>query len=194
MNLCMATNNHGKIKEISSLLPGNVILLSLKEIGCHEALPENQDTLEGNSREKAAYIWNNYGINCLSDDSGLEVGGLGGAPGVYSAMYAGPDCNPVKNMELLLSNLNTVTDRKAMFRTVITLVVDGIYHQFEGLIKGAIADSPKGTHGFGYDPVFIPEGYDQTFAEIGLKEKNSISHRALAVAKLVEHLSKNVNR
>jgi XTP/dITP diphosphohydrolase len=188
MKLCFATNNKGKLSEIRSMLGNHMHILSLEEIGAREELPENQDTLEGNSREKASYLYNKYNFNCFADDTGLEVMALQGAPGVYSARYAGPDCDPEKNMRLLLSQLNGTDNREACFRTIITLVLNGQYHQFEGKVEGTIARSASGNKGFGYDPVFIPLGYDQTFAQLSLEEKNLISHRGQAVRKLINYL------
>jgi XTP/dITP diphosphohydrolase len=191
MTLCFATNNKGKILEIKTILQNKYEILSLQEIGCKEELPETRDTIEGNSLQKAEYVWQNYKVNCFSDDSGLEVAALKGEPGVYSAMYAGPSCNADDNIKLLLQKMEGKTDRSALFRTCITLIVNGEIHQFEGTVMGEILNSRRGEKGFGYDPVFQPEGYEISFAEMSLEEKNKISHRARAVRKLVEYLKMN---
>ncbi len=188
MKLCMATNNAHKIEEIESLVPDTVGLVSLAEVGCREELPETGDTLEANSRQKAQYVWDHYGVNCFADDTGLEVEALRGEPGVYSARYAGPQRDARANMELLLRKLEGEENRRAQFRTCITLILDGETYQFEGVVRGAILGAPRGTGGFGYDPLFVPDGYAQTFAEMDLAEKNRISHRARAVERLIRFL------
>lgn len=194
MKLCFATNNKNKLTEVQQILGDQFQVLSLSDIGCHEELPENQETLEGNSEEKARYVYDHYSIGggalaCFADDTGLEVNALKGAPGVYSARYAGPQRNIEDNIRLLMDNLSGKTDRSAQFRTVITLILaHGQQHQFEGIVKGAIALHPTGTAGFGYDSLFIPEGHKQSFAEMRLKEKNDISHRGKAVSQLVHFL------
>ncbi len=190
MKLCFATNNKNKILEIKSILGNQFEILSLQEIGCNEELPETKDTIEGNSLQKAEYVWQNYKVNCFSDDSGLEVLALNGEPGVYSAMYAGPACNADDNMALLLKKMKSKTDRSGLFRTCITLIINGKIHPFEGNIKGEILKTKQGEKGFGYDPIFKPEGFDVSFAEMSREEKNNISHRGLAVKQLVEYLSK----
>jgi XTP/dITP diphosphohydrolase len=190
MRLCFATNNKGKLQEIKALLSGKFEVVSLQEIGCHEELPETKDTIEGNSLQKAEYVWQNYKVSCFADDTGLEVASLNGEPGVYSAMYAGPDCIAENNMDLLLKNLQDKTDRKAFFRTCITLILNGEIHQFEGNVKGEILQGRQGGKGFGYDPLFKPEGFEKSFAEMTIEEKNKISHRARAVKLLVEYLNK----
>lgn len=189
MELCFATNNGNKIREIKNLLGDEIRLLSLKEIGCEIELPENQTTLEGNSMEKASYVKKHFNINCFADDTGLEVEELRGEPGVFSARYAGPERDNTKNIALLLRKLKGATNRSARFRTVITLILEGGAKQFEGIVKGTITESPSGQEGFGYDPIFIPEGYDKTFAEMTINEKNRLSHRGLAIQKLVEFLN-----
>lgn len=189
MKICFATNNKHKIKEIAKLLEGKIELLSLEDIGCEEELPENQKTLEGNSLQKAEYVCKKYNINCFADDTGLEVIALDGEPGVYSARYAGKERDSMKNMQLLLEKLQDKENRKAQFRTVISLCLDGKMKQFEGIVKGSIIREFKGNEGFGYDPIFVPEGYEQTFAEMSLEEKNKISHRGIAVKKLAEFLN-----
>jgi XTP/dITP diphosphohydrolase len=191
MRLCFASNNAHKLDEIRPLLPEGVQLLSLADIGCHEELPETQPTLEGNARQKAQYVWDHYGVPCFADDTGLEVAALGGAPGVYSARYAGPQRSSPDNVAKLLHELATNPHREARFRTVVSLVLgQGEVHEFSGEVPGSISAVPIGRGGFGYDPVFIPsEGDGRTFAEMSLDEKNLISHRARAVAGLVAFLS-----
>ncbi len=186
--ICFATNNKNKIAEVSQMLQGKYELVSLEEIGCTEELPEEQDTMEGNSRQKAQYVWQNYNISCFADDSGLEVEALGGAPGVYSARYAGPQRSDSDNIELVLQNLEGKSNRNARFRTSITLILNGQEHQFEGTVNGSITQGWKGNKGFGYDPIFTPAGHSKTFAEMSSEEKNSISHRGIAVRKLVDFL------
>ena len=190
MRLCFASNNAHKLDEIRRLLPTTVQLLSLAEIGCHEELPETQPTLEGNARQKAQYVFDHYGVSCFADDTGLEVGALGGAPGVYSARYAGPQREAADNVAKLLHELATQPHRRARFRTVIALVRAGHEaHEFSGEVAGTIAVAPIGRSGFGYDPVFVPsEGDGRTFAEMTLPEKNLLSHRARAVDGLVAFL------
>lgn len=187
--LVFATNNAHKLDEISSILGEKVELLSLKDIHCHVDIPETADTLEGNAMLKAEYIYKNYGLDCFADDTGLEVEALNGAPGVYSARYAGgEEHNAEANMQKLLQNMQGVQNRKAQFRTAICLILDGKKHLFEGIVKGEIIKEKRGSSGFGYDPIFVPEGYTKTFAEIGNETKNKISHRALAVEKLCRFL------
>ncbi|ERI86419.1 non-canonical purine NTP pyrophosphatase, RdgB/HAM1 family [Bacteroides pyogenes F0041] len=189
MKLVFATNNAHKLEEISSILGDKIELLSLKDIGCHEDIPETADTLEGNALLKSSFIYRNYGLNSFGDDTGLEVEALGGAPGVYSARYAGGEGHDSQaNMRKLLRELEGVENRKARFRTVISLILDGKEYLFEGIIDGEIIKEKRGGSGFGYDPIFKPEGYEQTFAELGAEVKNEISHRALAVKKLAEFL------
>lgn len=187
--LVFATNNAHKLDEISAILGEKVELLSLKDIHCDVDIPETADTLEGNAMLKAEYIYENYGLDCFADDTGLEVEALNGAPGVYSARYAeGEGHNAEANMQKLLQNMQGVQNRKAQFRTAICLILEGKKHLFEGIVKGEIIKEKRGGSGFGYDPVFIPEGYTQTFAEMGNETKNKISHRALAVEKLCRFL------
>ncbi|SHK36678.1 RdgB/HAM1 family non-canonical purine NTP pyrophosphatase [Hymenobacter psychrotolerans] len=190
MRLCFASNNAHKLDEIRPLLPAGTELLSLADIGCHEELPETQDTLEGNARQKANYVWEHFGVACFADDTGLEVAALGGAPGVYSARYAGPQRLAADNVQKLLQELEGQPDRSAQFRTVVALVLpDGTVHQFAGAVEGRITETPSGSGGFGYDPVFQPlEGDGRTFADMTTAEKNHISHRARAVAGLVTFL------
>jgi len=185
MKLCFATNNIHKVKEIQALLGNSFTLLSLADIGCAEELAEDQDTLEGNSLQKAQYVFDHYNVACFADDTGLEVEALNGEPGVYSARYAGAQRNSDDNIELLLKNLRGKENLKARFRTVVTLITEKGTHQFEGILTGEITFDKRGTQGFGYDPVFVAEGYTQTLAQLELSEKNKISHRARAVQKLV---------
>lgn len=187
--LCFATNNPHKLQEIQAILGDSFELLSLKDINCTEELPETGSTIEANSLEKAQYVYDHYQVDCFADDSGLEVDALNGEPGVDSAHYAGPQRSHADNINLLLQNLGNQTNRNARFKTVITLVQNGEVHQFEGIIDGKILTSKKGTEGFGYDPVFMPEGFDRTFAEMSLDEKGQISHRARAFQKLITFLS-----
>ncbi len=192
MKLCFATNNQGKLQEIKSLLEGQFEIVSLQEIGCGEELPETKDTIEGNSLEKADYVWKHYGVSCFADDTGLEVAALNGEPGVFSARYAGPDCTPNDNIILLLHKMTEKEDRSAMFRTCISLILDGEVYQFEGNVKGEILHLQQGEKGFGYDPVFRPAGYEKSFAEMTMAEKNTMSHRAKAVEALVGFLKNRV--
>jgi XTP/dITP diphosphohydrolase len=187
--LCFATNNPHKLQEIQAILGDSFELLSLKDINCTEELPETGSTIEANSLEKAQYVYDHYEVDCFADDSGLEVNALNGEPGVDSAHYAGPQRSHADNINLLLQNLGNQTNRNARFKTVITLVQNGEVHQFEGTIDGKILTSKKGMEGFGYDPVFMPEGFDRTFAEMSLDEKGQISHRARAFQKLITFLS-----
>ena len=187
--LCFATNNAHKLEEIQAILGDSFELISLAATGCTEELPETGNTLEANSLQKAQYLYDHYQVNCFADDSGLEVQALGGEPGVDSAHYAGPQRSHADNVNLLLKNLGDKTDRSAKFRTVITLIQDGEINQFEGNIKGQIISELRGTQGFGYDPIFIPEGYEITFAEMSLEEKGKISHRSRAFAKLISFLA-----
>ena len=187
--LVFATNNTHKLEEVSAILSDKINLLSLNDIDCHTDIPETADTLEGNALLKSSYVFQNYHLDCFGDDTGLEVEALDGAPGVYSARYAdGESHNAEANMLKLLQNLEGKENRKAQFRTVISLILDGKKYLFEGVVKGEIIKEKRGDSGFGYDPVFVPEGYNQTFAELGNDIKNKISHRALAVQKLCEFL------
>ena len=186
--LVVATNNAHKLEEISAILGDEMELFSLKDINCHADIPETADTLEGNARQKAMYIYENYGMDCFADDTGLEVDALNGAPGVFSARYAGDGHDSEANMQKLLKELKGNEIRKAQFRTAICLIMEGKEYLFEGIVKGAIIEEKRGGAGFGYDPIFVPEGYDQTFAELGNDIKNTISHRARAVEKLCKFL------
>ena len=189
MEVCFATNNRHKLEEVRSLLGVSIKIVSLADIGCNEELAETNDTFEGNSLQKARYVFDRFKVPCFADDSGLEVAALGGAPGVYSARYAGPQRNDNNNIALLLRNLDGQPDRRANFRTVITLIGLGSEPSiFEGRIDGKISETMRGTNGFGYDPVFLPDGFDVTFAEMQMEQKNRISHRAIAVRKLATYL------
>lgn len=188
MKLCFATHNLHKADEVRAILGETFQLLTLQDIGCKEDLPETQDTIAGNAKQKAEYVWTNYKIPCFADDTGLEVKALDGQPGVFSARYAGPGRKSEDNVDLLLKNLDGVPDREAQFRSVISLrLLEGQWW-FEGIVKGTILATPRGKGGFGYDPVFLPRGASKTLAEMTLEEKNQISHRAIAVKKLAGFL------
>jgi XTP/dITP diphosphohydrolase len=187
--LIFATNNLHKLSEIQSIVGKNFTIKSLQEIGCTEDIPETAPTLEGNALLKAQYIYDRFGKNCFADDTGLEVEALDGRPGVFSARYATDGHDFEANIDKVLEELTGVENRKARFRTVIALILDGSVRYFEGIVNGEIISERKGIKGFGYDPVFLPDGYEQTFAEMPLDEKNKISHRARAVSKLVEFLN-----
>ena len=189
MEIVFATNNLNKLKEVQSLIPDHIKLLSLKDINCTEDIPETQPTIDGNAIQKANYVKSNYGFDCFADDTGLEVDALNGEPGVYSARYAGSQRNADDNMNKLLDNLNSFQNRSAQFKTVIALHINGELLTFTGICRGQITTQKFGDKGFGYDPIFKAEGYDQTFAEIALEEKNEIGHRGKAVRKLVNHLN-----
>ena len=190
MQLVFASNNVNKIKEIQILLPNTIELLSLSDIGCYEEIPETAATIEGNAILKADYITQKYGHNCFADDTGLEVEALNGEPGVYSARYAGEQKNADDNMDKLLENLEGKTNRNAQFKTVIALNLNGKQHLFNGIVKGTIINDKLGNQGFGYDPIFQPEGYQHTFAQLSLQEKATISHRGLATKQLLDFLKK----
>ena len=192
MKIVFATNNSNKLSEIQDILGPEFQIVSLKDIGCHEDIPETGKTLEENALQKARYVYDHYHIDCFADDTGLEVEALQGAPGVHSARYAeGTDHNSEANMEKLLRELGENNNRKAQFRTVIALILHGEVHEFEGKIEGSIAKEKKGTEGFGYDPLFVPDGYEESFAQLGMDIKNTISHRARAVEQLARYL-KNI--
>ena len=189
--LVFATNNAHKLEEVAAILGEKIELFSLNDIGCHTDIPETAATLEGNALLKSSFIFKNYGLDCFADDTGLEVEALDGAPGVYSARYAGGEGHDSQaNMLKLLHDLEGKKNRKAQFRTAISLILDGKEYLFEGVIKGELIKEKRGDSGFGYDPIFKPEGYDKTFAELGNDIKNKISHRALAVQKLCEFLQR----
>lgn len=187
--LVFATNNLNKLIEVQAIIPSNIKLLSLKDIGCIEDIPETQNTIEANAIQKADYIKTHYGYDCFADDTGLEVAALNGDPGVYSARYAGEQRSAIDNMDKLLSKLNRSNNRKAQFKTVIALHIDGELKTFTGICKGEITKEKHGDDGFGYDPIFKAEGYSKTFAEISLEEKNKIGHRGKAVRQLVLFLN-----
>lgn len=189
IKLVFATNNENKIKEINALLTNSIKLLSLKDIGCYEDIPETANTIEGNAIMKAKYVYEKYGYNCFADDTGLEIKSLNGEPGVYSARYAGEEKNANKNMDKVLQKLVPFSDRAAQFKTVVALVINGKINTFEGIIEGKITSEKHGKDGFGYDPIFKPNGYKITFAEMPLSEKNNISHRGRAVKKLINFLN-----
>lgn len=189
--LVFATNNAHKLEEIRAILGNSIEILSLADIHCHADIPETADTLEGNARQKSRYVYEHYGLDCFADDTGLEVESLGGAPGVYSARYAdGQGHDSQANMNKLLKEMEEKNDRKAQFRTIISLIEKGEERQFEGIVKGQITREKRGESGFGYDPIFQPDGYETTFAELGSDIKNHISHRARAVAALCDYLTK----
>lgn len=187
--LVFATNNKHKLDEVQKITSGSVNIVSLEDIDCHDDIPETSDTLEGNALQKALYIKEHYGFDCFADDTGLEVESLNNAPGVYSARYAGPGHNSEANMNKLLQEMNDIENRKACFRTVIALIFNGKEYFFEGIVNGQITKEKRGISGFGYDPIFIPDNYTETFAEMGNDIKNTISHRAEAVKKLSSFLS-----
>lgn len=191
MRICFATNNRHKLEEVQAILGPPFLIQSLEEIGCREELAEDQTTLEGNSNQKAQYVFDRYHVSCFADDTGLEVEALNNAPGVYSARYAGEQRSAEDNMNLLLANLKEQSNRQAQFRTVVTLITGSGKWQFEGVVKGVILQEKRGAMGFGYDPLFLPDGFTKTLAEMTLEEKNKISHRARAIAKLVDFLKSN---
>lgn len=186
--IVFATNNKHKLDEIRRISEGKIEILSLSDIGCHDDIPETGATLEENALQKADYIKRHFGYDCFADDTGLEVDALNGAPGVFSARYAGESCDPEDNMDKLLRELNGVENRKARFRTVIALVLNGNTHYFDGVVHGEITSERRGAEGFGYDPIFVPDGHCKTFAELGNGEKNKMSHRAIGTRKLVDFL------
>jgi len=188
MKLVFSTNNSNKLKEVQEMLPKSIQLLSLSDINCFDEVEETEATLEGNAKLKADYITNNFKLNCFADDTGLEVESLDGKPGVYSARFAGEPANATNNMNKLLAELKQKTNRKAQFRTAIALNLNGKLFLFEGICKGEILTEKQGEKGFGYDPIFKPNGFDESFAEMDSKTKNKISHRGIAIQKLVEFL------
>jgi len=188
MKIVFATNNQHKLDEIKKISKGQLDILSLADINCHEEIPETGDTLKENALIKAQFVKDKFGIDCFADDTGLEVEALDNAPGIYSSRYAGPNCNSEDNMQKLIHELQDKKNRKAQFRTVIALLLDGKEHYFEGIVRGEIIHHKEGTNGFGYDPIFKPEGYDKTFGNIPEEVKNTLSHRAIATQKLVAFL------
>jgi len=186
--LVFATNNDHKLRELKEILSSEFELLSLNDIGCTDDIPETGTTLEVNAAQKSFYIWDKYGINCFADDTGLEIEALGNEPGVYSARYAGEGRNATDNMLKVLGKLKNEINRRARFRCVISLIINGEEKQFEGIVDGKILDEKHGVAGFGYDPIFMPDGFSQSFAEMSAEEKNQVSHRGRAVKKLVDYL------
>lgn len=189
MKLVFATHNLNKFKEVQSLLPDTIELVSLTDIGCYDDIPETETTIEGNALLKVKYIKENYGLDCFADDTGLEVKALNNAPGVYSARYAGPNASAENNINMLLENMTGIQDRSARFKTVIALSFKGEDILFEGICQGSIISQKRGAKGFGYDPIFLPYGKNQTFAEMTLKEKSTIGHRGKAMQKLITYFS-----
>jgi XTP/dITP diphosphohydrolase len=187
--LVFATNNEHKLRELRQILKGEFELLSLHDIGCDEEIPETGSTLESNASQKSNYIWNKYGIDCFADDTGLEINALGNEPGVYSARYAGEEKSSEANIKKVLAEMSDADDRRARFRCVFSLIMGGREHQFEGIVNGVILKEKEGTGGFGYDPIFKPDGYEQSFASLSPEEKNRVSHRGRAVMKLVNYLN-----
>lgn len=188
MKLVFATNNQHKISEVRDILGKHFEILSLSEIGCNEDIPETAETLEENASQKSRYVFEKYGYNCFADDTGLEVEALDMKPGVYSARYAGEQKNSNDNMNKLLVQLDKIKNRKARFKTVISLIIDGHETLFEGIVNGNILTERHGEKGFGYDPIFQPDGYDTSFAQMNLSDKSKMSHRGLAVSKLIDYL------
>ena len=191
MKLVFATNNKHKLQEVRDIVGDRVEVLSLADINCYDDIPETADTLQGNALIKARHIYEKYGLDCFADDTGLEVEALGGAPGVYSAGYAGEECDSEANMRKLLENLTGKSNRNAQFRTVIALIIDGKEMLFDGIVKGTIATEKRGDSGFGYDPIFIPEGHTESFAQMSGEMKNSMSHRFRATRQLGDFLKEN---
>lgn len=191
MKLVFATNNRHKLDEVRAIVGDRVEVLSLNDIGCHDDIPETADTLQGNALIKARYIHEKFGVDCFADDTGLEVEALDGAPGVYSARYAGEECDSEANMQKLLQNLTGKSNRNAQFRTVIALIIKGEEKLFNGIVKGTITEEKRGDSGFGYDPVFVPEGFSESFAQMSGDMKNSISHRYRATLELSNYLKEN---
>lgn len=191
MDVYFATANPNKVKEVQSVLPAGINLKSIRELGVDEDIPETGETIADNSLQKARYVYDRYGVACIADDTGLEIEALNNEPGVYSARYAGPEKNPEANMSLVLEKLKDKENRSARFVTVISLIDEkGQVSQFEGIVQGKILQKKKGTGGFGYDPIFLPDGYDQTFAEMSLSEKNHISHRGQAIRQFTAYIQR----
>ena len=188
MKLVFATNNKHKLEEMRAILGGKVELLSLADIDCHDDIPETADTLEGNALIKARYIYDKYGCSCFADDTGLEVDALGGEPGVYSARYAGENNDSEANMRKLLQNLTGKSERSAQFRTVIALIIEGEEFLFDGIVRGRISEERMGSAGFGYDPIFVPDGHEESFAQMAAEQKNAIRHRSRAASALNDYL------
>ena len=189
MDLIFASQNQNKVRELKSILPKNLFIKSLSEVGFYDDIPETASTIEGNSLLKAQTIYDKYNMNCLSDDTGLEVDVLNGEPGVFSARYAGEDANSKQNILKLLNRLDGEKVRSARFKTIVTLIIDGNSIQFDGIVEGVISEQEYGDNGFGYDPVFIPNGYKLSFAQMNAAQKNQISHRYLALKKASDYIS-----
>ncbi len=187
-SLVFATGNRNKLKEVKAMLDDSIELRNLEDINCYEEIPETKNTIELNAIQKAQYVANKFEVNCFAEDTGLEIEALNGEPGVFSARYAGLQRSADDNMELVLSKMKQVANRRARFKTVVALIINEKQFTFEGIINGEIATEKKGLKGFGYDPIFIPDGYKKTFAELDEKEKNSISHRAIAISKFLDFL------
>lgn len=188
MELVFASHNQHKTEEVKEMASSLIHIRNLREIGCFDEIPETADTLEGNASQKARYVQEHFHVNCFADDTGLEVEALDGRPGVYSARYAGEHCTYQDNVDKLLREMKGMTNRKACFKTVVALILDGKEYFFEGRVDGKIIENQKGTSGFGYDPIFMPDGFDRTFAEMSDEEKNNISHRGRAMRKMMEFL------
>ena len=188
MKIVFATNNKNKLDEIKKISVGQLEILSLSDINCHEDIPETGDTLKENALMKAQFVKDKFGLDCFADDTGLEVEALNNAPGIYSSRYAGPNCDPEDNMQKMIHELQDKENRNAQFKTVIALILNGKENYFEGTVKGEITHQKQGTNGFGYDPIFKPAGYDKTFGELSEELKNNLSHRAIATHKLVAFL------
>lgn len=186
--IIFATSNPNKVREVKEMLDGQYEVLSLKDIGCFEDIPETAPTFEGNALQKARYVLDKFGYDCFSEDTGLEIDALNGEPGIYTARYAGPERDADSNMAKAIKELKGKTNRGAQFRTAMALIIAGKEHIFEGIVRGTIREARSGSGGFGYDPIFEPEGYDITFAEMDKEEKNKISHRGRALRKLIEFL------
>jgi XTP/dITP diphosphohydrolase len=189
MKLVFATNNQHKLSEVAQIIDNKFQLLALKDIGCTDEIPETKDTIEENAFEKAYYIYNKYQINCFADDTGLEIDALNGEPGVFSARYAGPACNFDDNIDKVLMKLNGINNRKAIFKTVIALIINGKEYRFSGIVEGVILTERKGNSGFGYDPIFLPDGHSLTYAQMNAETKNAISHRGIATRQLCSFLN-----
>ena len=189
MQLVFATSNKNKIKEASLLISPQITILNLSEIGCNEIIPETTNSIEGNALQKATYVFEKYGYNCFSDDTGLEIEALNGKPGVFSARYAGENNNAAANMQKVLTEMDEIKNRKARFKTAIALIMNSKKIVFEGIVTGSIIREKRGNNGFGYDPIFVPDGFDKTFAEMDLNEKNLLSHRGKAFKKLMNYLN-----
>jgi XTP/dITP diphosphohydrolase len=192
MELVFASNNKHKLEEISHIAGTSFQIISLQELGCTDEIPETQPTIEGNARQKARYIFDKYNVNCFADDTGLEIDALNGEPGVYSARFAGVGCSFDDNMDKTLSLMKGKTDRKAKFRTVIALIINGKEYLFDGFVNGVILEEKHGEKGFGYDAIFMPEGYTESFAEMSAEIKNNLSHRSMAARSMMKFIKNNL--